>query len=115
MKKQLMLFIILLIMLIAILIGYTIAKKNYDPLQRLIFETNQKQIDMTIPVQFQHPDWTDTMILEGNNRMYRESILDYATIIERTPDSYTIKWDKWGTETFKKDPQDGIYKKVKKQ
>ena len=115
MKKQLILFIILLIMLIAILVGYTVAKKNYDPLQRLVFETSQKQEDMITPIQFQHPDWTDTMILEGNNRMYRESILDYATIIEKTPDSYTIKWDKWGTETFKKDPNDGIYKKVKKK
>ncbi len=62
-------------------------------------------------IVFEHPQWSSDMILEGDNRIYRaNSPGEQATIIERTPTSFTIKWDRWGTETFEKQ-ENGHYKK----
>lgn len=58
---------------------------------------------------FQHPSWTDDMILEGENRIYRASMpSETASIVEKTGNSFTLAWDNWGTETFIKQP-DGTY------
>ncbi len=48
-----------------------------------------------------HPRWTDVFVFE-EKRVYRHQNKDYATIMKKTDNVLTIKWDKWGTETFEK-------------
>ncbi|MGN1063020.1 MAG: hypothetical protein ACI4QM_01700, partial [Alphaproteobacteria bacterium] len=50
-----------------------------------------------------HSFWEDFFILEDNNRLYRYSNHDRATIVAQTDKDMTIKWDNYGTETFKKE------------
>ncbi len=58
---------------------------------------------------FRNTGWQDQMVLQGENRIYRSSIpTETATIIERTGNSFTVKWDNWGTEIFVKQ-DDGTY------
>ena len=58
---------------------------------------------------FRNVGWQDQMISEGENRLYRLSIpTEKATITERTENSITVKWDRWGTELFVKQ-DDGTY------
>lgn len=74
----------------------------------------QKNLVLTNEIPVQHPSWKDKFVAIPNEpgRMKRESGEDYATILELTPDSITVSWDRWGIETFKKD-SDGIYKLLK--
>ncbi|MBR6730499.1 MAG: glycosyltransferase family 2 protein [Alphaproteobacteria bacterium] len=48
-----------------------------------------------------HPQWEGHFVFE-NERVCRHDSKDCATIIEKTSDKMTIKWDDWGTETFEK-------------
>lgn len=62
-----------------------------------------------VVITFKHPSWTDEMILEGKNRIYRNSLPgEKATVVEKTDNSFTLVWDNWGTETFVKQA-DGTY------
>lgn len=59
--------------------------------------------DIDDAVWVKHKFWDDFFIFEGKNRVYRHSNKDAATIIKNTPKMLTIKWDKYGTEEFKKE------------
>lgn len=56
---------------------------------------------------FQHETWKDQMRIE-NNRICRLSVNDCGNLIQNTPQIKRIHWDRWGTETFKKN-KNGIY------
>lgn len=53
-------------------------------------------------VVFQHEWWEDFIMFEKNNRIRRHRANDTATIMHQTPNEISVKWDKYGTETFKK-------------
>jgi hypothetical protein len=58
---------------------------------------------------FRNTGWEDQMIIKDKNKIYRASIpTETATIVERTDNFFTLKWDNWGTEVFVKQ-DDGTY------
>ena len=57
-----------------------------------------------------HIQWEGHFVFE-NDRVCRHNPRDCATIIEKTSDKMTIKWDNWGTETFEKKDNIWIIKK----
>ncbi len=62
-------------------------------------------------LQLKHPQWSDSIVLsQENKRCKRLNMLEEeGTVISFVPEKeIEIKWDKWGTETFKF--IDGIYK-----
>lgn len=95
-------FVVLLILVIA-----TGAALFYVERQN---EAKLAEIAAIEDVYFEHPQWSSDMVIEGN-RIYRANAPgEQATITEKTPTSYTLKWDRWGTEVFEKQPN-GVYKK----
>lgn len=59
--------------------------------------------DMDKAVWVKHKFWDDFLVFEGNKRVYRYANKDSATIIKNTPNTLVLKWDKYGTEEFKKE------------
>ena len=49
---------------------------------------------------FQHAAWKDTLVETGKNRLCRQGNNDCATVIRRSPELLTLRWDKWGEESF---------------
>ncbi len=58
--------------------------------------------------QIKHPQWQDYFVFDSETRLHRHFGQDSATILEKTPNTIKIKWDKWGIETFIQQP-DGVY------
>lgn len=57
-----------------------------------------------------HTNWEGPIVFENESRAYRIGVWDQeATIVEYTQDSFTLKWDKWGEETFQKKGNDLWY------
>lgn len=48
-----------------------------------------------------HPSWTGTFTRVDDNRIYLDFSESYATILSEKDGILTVKWDKWGTESFK--------------
>ena len=59
----------------------------------------------TAPVSWTvtHPNWTGKFTKTGENRIVLNTNGDGATIISNKDGLLTVKWDRWGTETFKCD------------
>ncbi len=51
---------------------------------------------------FVHPKWSDTVVFEKNNRMYRETGNDWATVTSYQDGVLTVSWDRWDVENYKK-------------
>ena len=50
-----------------------------------------------------HPSWTGKLTKTSNNRIKSSVNGDTATIISNKDGLLTVKWDRWGSETFKCD------------
>lgn len=71
---------------------------------------NQKTLEQTVSASCpanldnalltKHPYWEDLLIRESDKRFIRFSSQDTASVVDETPDSLTLKWDNYGTETF---------------
>ena len=59
--------------------------------------------DINASIWVKHKFWDDFFIFEGDKRIYRYSNKDAATIVKNTPKTLVIKWDRYGTEEFKKE------------
>ena len=57
----------------------------------------------TAPVSWtvNHPKWTGKFTKTGDNRIILSTNGDKATIVSNKDGLLTVKWDRWGTETFK--------------
>lgn len=64
--------------------------------------------DLESSILVKHKFWDDFFVFDGPNRVYRYTNKDAATIIKNTPDTLVVKWDKYGTEIFKKE-NDHLY------
>ena len=53
-----------------------------------------------------HTSWNDYLVFDEEKRIHRFQTNDEATILEKTTNHITIKWDNWGIETFVKDKND---------
>ena len=57
--------------------------------------------------QAKHPHWNDFFVFNKNKMCRHKISTECAEVLEKTSDVLTVKWDKWGTETFHK--KDGIW------
>ncbi len=55
----------------------------------------------------EHPEWNDVFVMRGT-RGYRPGSMHQADVIKLDDESLMVKWDKWGTECFVKNPN-GVY------
>ena len=87
-------------------IYYYVQQKSVDS----VFMEQQSIPSLSEPVAAEHTMWKDRFVpIQGEpGRVKRESNDDYATILELTPDSITVSWDKWGIEIFKKNEK-GVF------
>ena len=53
------------------------------------------------PWNVKHPKWSGTLVKNGKNRLRSNVNGDTATIISAKNGVLTVKWDRWGTESFK--------------
>ncbi|MBR5130311.1 MAG: glycosyltransferase family 2 protein [Alphaproteobacteria bacterium] len=72
--------------------------------QKVLEETLKKYCptDIANATWVKHKFWDDFFVFEGKNRIHRYANKDAATIIKDTPNTLVIKWDRYGTEEFKK-------------
>ena len=70
---------------------------------------NSHQLKVT-RLQLVHPYWTDTLKLNEQHRVAVRAggAQDAAEVLRYTNDSITLKWDKYGTETYER-RSDGRY------
>ena len=64
---------------------------------------------LTSEVKVQHPAWSGVIAPLPNARAQRKGHSDTGAIQNVTPDSFTIVWDKWNIEVYKKNPKTGVY------
>lgn len=73
--------------------------------------TNQDHSEHLFEIR--HPGWHDLVRVFGN-RAHRSERKDEATVLSLTDTEITLKWDGWGTESFRKDG-DGIFHLAEKK
>ena len=104
--------VILSAAILGILTGGILYYAQHKQTNRTITIENSKKNApaLTYDIPVKHPSWKDVLVPVKNEtgRVQRKGVNDYATILELKPDSITIAWDNWGTETFVKQ-QDGTY------
>ncbi len=84
--------------------GVYIAHKTQDLSLTQLFVNKEKQLAQG-PWMVNHPNWTGQLTKVGEGRVKSSSNGDMASIISNKNGMLTIKWDRWGTETFKCDTQ----------
>lgn len=57
--------------------------------------------------QVKHSSWNDFFVFNDEKVCRFKMSTECAKILEKTQDTLTIKWDRWGTETFHK--KDGVW------
>ncbi|MBR5130364.1 MAG: hypothetical protein IKV03_03985 [Alphaproteobacteria bacterium] len=82
--------------------GAYVAHKTQSKNLTQIF-ANKTQPSINGPWVINHPNWTGRLTKTGENRIVSNVNGDTATIISNQNGLLTIKWDKWGNETFKCD------------
>lgn len=65
-------------------------------------------------IYVKHDEWTDYLIFDKDNRVHRFYKRYAATILEKSNDKITLKWDDWDKETLIKDDK-GIYHSIKQK
>lgn len=68
---------------------------------------SHNEADFEHVLGMRHPEWSDAFRLFGQ-RGYRVSNGDWADILHYSPETITLKWEKWGQEHYAKQP-DGSY------
>ncbi len=63
-------------------------------------------------IRCKHPGWSDLIILDSKTRAHRRRNNDMATILRQTPDTITLKWDDYGIESFRKQPDKPYYQLI---
>lgn len=79
--------------------GIYTAKMTQDGSLSQLFTKNDAM--QTGPWKVKHPHWAGNLIKNGENRVRLDANGDWATIISNKDGLITVKWDRWGTETFK--------------
>lgn len=59
-------------------------------------------------IQLKHPFWTDSLLIKEKRVSRVNAVGELGKIVHQTKESLTIKWDKWGQETFVRG-KDGVY------
>ena len=82
--------------------GIYVANKTQDKNFAQTFVDKEKQL-ASGPWSVKHPHWTGKLIKTADNRVKLDRNGDMATIISNQNGLLTVKWDRWGKETFKCD------------
>ena len=61
---------------------------------------NKEKTQKVISWSVKHPHWTGKLTKTADNRVKLDRNGDMATIISNQNGLLTVKWDRWGTETF---------------
>ena len=88
-------------------IFHKMAEKNKTSnlLPQQLFE---RSVELRCPQNpVQHPQWSDAFIFNGNRVCRLNISKECGDIQSKTQDSFTIKWDHWGIETFVQ--KDGVW------
>lgn len=82
----------------------------------IFLESEKEEIKKICPastdifIKAQHPSWSDYLIFDDASKVYKLSNKDIASILLFIPhEKITIKWEKWGTETFIYDKDKNTY------
>ena len=59
-----------------------------------------------------HKDWKSLLNISGNKICWKTKQEECGTVLKRTDDEIVVKWDKWGTETFRKNPKTKVFECV---
>lgn len=70
--------------------------------QTLLEEHITKECPPSEAEQVNHTNWNDFFVFDGVRVCRFRSPTECANVLNKTPDVLTIKWDRWGTETFEK-------------
>lgn len=106
--KKIMPFLMVLAVLAAGIVYYVYETQKV-PVEASAPQEEVVMVNLTKPVQINHPAWQDTIVPDKGNRVYRKSNHDGAQISEITDNSFVLTWDGWGIEVFQKNPQTGVY------
>lgn len=99
MKKTL---ILLVIACLGLGSGIYVASKTQETNLTQIFANKEKQ-PLTGSWSVKHPHWSGNLVKTAENRVKLDRNGDMATIVSNQNGLLTVKWDRWGTETFKCD------------
>ncbi len=93
--KKFLVFLVTLVLLATSVVVYVQIKAEAEaPKSMPIYIEAGKRIT------FSHPSWTDTVVFEKGNRMYRQAG-DWATVTDFKDGVLTVSWDQWGVEKYK--------------
>ncbi len=59
-----------------------------------------------------HKEWKSYLNISGNKICWKTKKNECGTVLKRTNDEIVIKWDRWGTETFRKNPKTKVFECV---
>ena len=96
MKKTI---ILLVIACLGLGCGVYVAHQTQSKNLTQIF-ANREKTSANGPWTVNHPSWTGKLAKTGDNRVTLDVNGDTATIISNQNGLLTVKWDKWGNETF---------------
>lgn len=63
-------------------------------------------------IEISHTNWKDTFLV-SKGQFCRQKIDDCGKVLSQTPDEIRVKWDDWGTETFRRKPKTHTFYYVK--
>lgn len=81
--------------------GIYTAKKTQNINFEDWFKKQEQKEQVAGPWDIVHPHWKGQLIVTNGNRVRLQVNGDMATIISNKDGVLTIKWDKWGRESFK--------------
>ena len=60
----------------------------------------------------QHKNWKDHLVFTGDRVCRHKLPKECANVVKKTPEVLTIKWDRWGTETFYKQGDTWVWDEI---
>ena len=74
----------------------------------LLQDSLEKAVEKKCPSNpVRHKLWSDSFVFKDNRVCRLDASKECGTILSQTDDSFSMKWDRWGVETFTK--KDGIW------
>lgn len=71
--------------------------------QQILEQQISKECPPDFAEQVQHALWNDYFVFDGKRVCRHKISTECADVIQKTNDTLRLKWDRWGTETFKKE------------
>ena len=71
--------------------------------------SNAKLTNLTTAVRVVHPAWSGEIVPLDSNKVQRKNTSDTGRVENITNDSFTLVWDRWDIEIYKRNPKTGVY------